>query len=131
MQPKKMDNANSHKKLEEARKESPCRPSKAHSLANTMIADSGLQNCQRINFFLKKIKTYFIYYLFFNFLLNFFLLLFSYSCLHFLPTLPPQLGRGVFRNYYKGHMDKTKGEGASGGGRWVCLGWGGENKFLL
>ena len=27
-------------------------------------------------------------------------------------------GRGVFRNYYKGHMDKTKGEGGSRGGRW-------------
>ena len=30
------------------------------------------------------------------------------------------MGRGVFRNYYKGHMDKTKGE--EGGG----FGWGGE-----
>ena len=32
------------------------------------------------------------------------------------------------RNYYKGHMDKTKGEGGGGGGgggRWVQLGWGG------
>ena len=35
------------------------------------------------------------------------------------------VGRGVFRNYYKGHMDKTKGEGGGGGGRWVWLGWGG------
>ena len=35
------------------------------------------------------------------------------------------VGRGVFRNYYKGHMDKTKGEGGSRGGRWVCLGWDG------
>ena len=36
------------------------------------------------------------------------------------------MGRGVFRNYYKGHMDKTKGEG--GGGREVGLaaGVGGE-----
>ena len=25
----------------------------------------------------------------------------------------------------KGHMDKIKGEGRSGGGRWVQLGWGG------
>ena len=33
--------------------------------------------------------------------------------------------RGVFRNYYKGHMDKTKGEGGGRGGRWVWLGWGG------
>ena len=31
----------------------------------------------------------------------------------------------VFRNYYKGHMDKTKREGGSKGGRWVWLGcWG-------
>ena len=31
----------------------------------------------------------------------------------------------VFRNYYKGHMVKTKGEGGSKGGRWVWLGlWG-------
>ena len=30
----------------------------------------------------------------------------------------------VFRNYYKGHMDKTKGQGGSRGGRWVCLRWG-------
>ena len=35
------------------------------------------------------------------------------------------VGRRVFRNYYKGHMDKTKGEGGSKGGRWVWLGWGG------
>ena len=38
------------------------------------------------------------------------------------------VGRRVFRNYYKGHMDKTKGEGRSRGGRWVWLGcverWG-------
>ena len=32
-------------------------------------------------------------------------------------------GRRVFRNYYKGHMDKTKGEVGGGGGRWVWLGW--------
>ena len=25
------------------------------------------------------------------------------------------MGRGVFRNYYKGHMDKTKGAGQGGG----------------
>ena len=40
------------------------------------------------------------------------------------------VGRGVFRNCYKGHMDKTKGEGEGGGGREVWLGWGrvvGEN----
>ena len=35
------------------------------------------------------------------------------------------VGRGIFRNYYKGHMDKPKGEGRDGGGRWVWLGWGG------
>ena len=35
------------------------------------------------------------------------------------------MGRRVFRNYYKGHMDKTKGEGKSKGGRWVWLGLGG------
>ena len=35
------------------------------------------------------------------------------------------MGRRVFRNYYKGHMDKTKGEGGGGGGRWVWLEWGG------
>ena len=31
----------------------------------------------------------------------------------------------VFRNYYKGHRDKTKGEGGSKGERRVLLGWGG------
>ena len=36
------------------------------------------------------------------------------------------MGRRVFRNYYKGHMDKTKGEGESRGGRWVSLEWGRE-----
>ena len=35
------------------------------------------------------------------------------------------MGRGDYRNYYKGHMDKTKGKGGGGGGRWVHLGWGG------
>ena len=33
------------------------------------------------------------------------------------------MGRRVFRNYYKGHIDKTKGEGGSKGGRWVWLEW--------
>ena len=33
------------------------------------------------------------------------------------------VGRRVFRNCYKGHMDKTKGEDRSKGGRWVWLGW--------
>ena len=33
--------------------------------------------------------------------------------------------RGDYRNYYKGHMDKIKGEGGGGGGRWFQLGWGG------
>ena len=37
------------------------------------------------------------------------------------------MGRRVFRNYCKGHMDKTKGEGGSKGGRWFLLrGKGGE-----
>ena len=31
--------------------------------------------------------------------------------------------RGDYRNYYKGHMDKIKGEGGGRGGR--GLGWGG------
>ena len=35
------------------------------------------------------------------------------------------VGRRVFRNYYKGHVDKTKGEGGSKEGRWVWLGWRG------
>ena len=35
------------------------------------------------------------------------------------------MGRRVFRNCYKGHMDKTKGEGRSRGRREVWLGWGG------
>ena len=35
------------------------------------------------------------------------------------------VGRGDYRNYYKGHMDKTKGEGGGAGGRWFHLGWGG------
>ena len=34
------------------------------------------------------------------------------------------MGRRVFRNYYKGHMDKTKGEGGSRGGRRDWLRWG-------
>ena len=29
------------------------------------------------------------------------------------------------RSQYKGHMDKIKGEGRRGGGRWDWLGWGG------
>ena len=35
------------------------------------------------------------------------------------------VGRGDYRNYYKGHMDKIKGEGGGGGGGGVWLGWGG------
>ena len=34
------------------------------------------------------------------------------------------MGGRVFRNNYKGHVDKTNGEGGSKGGRWVWLGWG-------
>ena len=33
--------------------------------------------------------------------------------------------RGDYRNYYKGHMDKIKGEGGGGGGRAFQQGWGG------
>ena len=35
------------------------------------------------------------------------------------------MGGRVFRNYYKGHMDKTKEEGGSKRRRWVWLGWSG------
>ena len=35
------------------------------------------------------------------------------------------MGIGVYRKYYKGYMDKIKGEGGGGEGRWVWLGWGG------
>ena len=34
------------------------------------------------------------------------------------------VGVRVFRNYCKGHMDKTKWEGGSKGGRWDWLWWG-------
>ena len=33
------------------------------------------------------------------------------------------MGRGDYRNYYKGHMDKTRGEGGGGGGGGFS--WGG------
>ena len=33
------------------------------------------------------------------------------------------MGRGDYRNYYGGHMDKTKGECGGGGGGCVQLGW--------
>ena len=33
-----------------------------------------------------------------------------------------KVGRRVFRSHYKGHMDKTKGEGGSRRGRWVSVG---------
>ena len=33
------------------------------------------------------------------------------------------MGKGVYRSYYKGHMEKIKGEGGGGGGRWVWLEW--------
>ena len=37
------------------------------------------------------------------------------------------MGRGVYRNYYKGHMDKIKGkvEAGEGGG----LSWGGLERW--
>ena len=31
------------------------------------------------------------------------------------------MGKGDYRNYYKGHVDKIKGEGGGGGGG---FGWG-------
>ena len=38
------------------------------------------------------------------------------------------MGRGDYRNYYKGYKDKIKGEGGGGGGRGVSRGgvgrWG-------
>ena len=38
------------------------------------------------------------------------------------------MGRRIFRNYYKGHMEKTEGEGGSRARSWVWLGgvecWG-------
>ena len=34
-------------------------------------------------------------------------------------------GGGLFRNYYKGHMDKNKGDGGNKGGRGIWLGLGG------
>ena len=36
------------------------------------------------------------------------------------------MGREVYRNYYKGHKEKIKGEGGSRGWKWVWLGWGRE-----
>ena len=41
------------------------------------------------------------------------------------------MGRRVFRNHYKGHMDKTKREGGSKGGRWVWIEWGGSEKMQI
>ena len=37
------------------------------------------------------------------------------------------MGRRVFRNYYKGHMDKTKGEGGSEGREVGLAGDGGRD----
>ena len=34
------------------------------------------------------------------------------------------MGRGVFRNYYKGHVDKIKGEEEGGFGWGRVEGWG-------
>ena len=40
------------------------------------------------------------------------------------------MGRGVFRNYYKGHMDKNKGEGEVGkGGGSALVGWRNGEKW--
>ena len=35
------------------------------------------------------------------------------------------MGRRDYRNYYKRHMDKIKGDVGGGGGRCVWLGWRG------
>ena len=35
------------------------------------------------------------------------------------------MGRGDYGNYYKGHMDKIKGEGGGRGGRGIRWGGGG------
>ena len=40
------------------------------------------------------------------------------------PTRAGTVGRGDYRNYYTGHMNKSQGEGGEGGGKWVHLGWG-------
>ena len=37
------------------------------------------------------------------------------------------MGRRVFRNYYEGNMEKTKGKGGSKGWKWVWLGLGGNS----
>ena len=34
--------------------------------------------------------------------------------------------RGYYGNYYKGHMDKIKGDGGGGGRRWVPFVWAGR-----
>ena len=39
------------------------------------------------------------------------------------------MGRRVFRNYYKGHMEKIKGEGGSKGGRFEWGRRGGGEKM--
>ena len=36
------------------------------------------------------------------------------------------VGRGDYRSYYKGHIDKIKGEVGGGGRRMFWLGWGGR-----
>ena len=36
------------------------------------------------------------------------------------------MGKGVYKNYYKGHMDKTKGEGRSKGLEVGLAGMGGS-----
>ena len=44
------------------------------------------------------------------------------------PSLRPQVTFIVVpvipSTYYKGHMNKSKGEGGEGGGKWVHLEWG-------
>ena len=36
-----------------------------------------------------------------------------------------KVGRGYYRNYYKGHMDQIKGEGGGGGVMGFWMWWGG------
>ena len=54
-------------------------------------------------------------------------MLFKRKCSKNNLTIARGEGGRVFRNYYKGHVDKTKGVGGSKGGRWVWLGWGRGN----
>ena len=39
------------------------------------------------------------------------------------------MGRGYYRNYYKGHMDKIKGEGGGEVGEGGGFSWGGVEEW--